>query len=470
MGILSQRQSGTTAVDDNAVGDKAWDSGTESKALASDGNDATIDLTPSKTSHYLKITNFPFQIPKNATIKGIRVNITKWQEAPDDGHDNVVKLVKAGIVQSENKAAFPAWQEDPLEYFYGSNNDLWSTTWTRGDVVDEGFGVVLSVTGSDGAMHVDNIDITIFYEIPSPLGIGISQKDINIFEATALQKVFSTDINTLKIYSKALVTITTDGSGIGSVTIPHNFGYAPTFFVFRKGTASWQRNNAGSIDSGSYPNAYFPNAGEKNNWINQPEIQYTSDEDNFYISIIGANSTAYNFVYFIMADLAEEYDSDSPNGTHHFGIKMGQPGHSVLNKKDFQLAWSTRFRAMEYIAQKSGSVQISLPELFGQQVSDTAPEEAVYADINHGLGYPPFFLAFVDFGFGSMQEIPTEAFSALIDLGLGGLNQTIDSWCDATRIRFSFWRKAYFESDDFWSQTTITIRYLIFKEDLTDFS
>lgn len=298
--------------------------------------------------------------------------------------------------------------------------------------------------------------------LPGQDALTVADKDL----------VFSSKYNTLKIVSKGTVNITTNGSGIGSTTIAHNLGFAPTFQVFRKGTADWRRNNKSSIDNNTYSNAYFPNPGNENNWIPyHAETKAYTDDTNLTISIIGANSTTYTFIYFIFMDLGVNFTGDSPLGSNDFGLKIAQPGKDAFDQKDYQLGFSSRFRPLQYNHVKSGTMTIALPALFGSKYSDSTPESAAYAEVTHGLGYPPFFLGFYKSSLESVaQESNNATQSALIDLGLGGLNSVYDSWCDATRIRFSFWRKAFYVADDSWSTETFTIKYLIFNEDLSVFT
>lgn len=297
--------------------------------------------------------------------------------------------------------------------------------------------------------------------------IGLPGQDVRTAEDKDI--AFSSKYNTLKIFKSGTASVTTNGSGNGSVDVGHGLGFSPGFFVWRKGTASWQSENAGDIDSSSYANAYFPNPGCPNNWIAYHERSLCySDNQNLTIEMDQAGaSTTYNFGYYIFADLAEAYNNESQKGTNDYGIRIATPGKNALEQKDFQLGFSSRFRALQYNLVKSGTTTLTLPAIYGSQVTDPSPEEACYAEITHGLGYPPFFLAYFKSGSGSAYEIPYAEKSPLIDLGYDYTIKVIDSWCDSTRIRFSFLRRAYFDSDDSWSEETITIKYLIFNEDLS---
>lgn len=304
-------------------------------------------------------------------------------------------------------------------------------------------------------------------------GIKFGLPGQNLLTAEDKNIVWSSKYNSLKVVTKGTIDITTNGSGIGSGSIAHNLGFSPTFHVFRKGTADWRRNNKSEIDNSTYANAYFPNPGNENNWLNfHATTQVNSDNTNLNFYIEAENNTTYTFTYFIFADLSVLSNNNSPFGQNNFGMKVAQPNKDAREQKDFQLGFTSKFRPLQYNHVKSQIVTMNLPLLFPSQYSDSQPEEAVYCEVTHGLGYPPFFLGFFkDSSAGnSLAETNEANQSPLIDLGLGGLIRCVDSWCDATRIRFSFWRKAYYEADDSWSASTLTVKCLIFNEDLTNFN
>ena len=98
---------------------------------ADDTNYAQVTIN-SVASHYLQGSNYGFAIPANATINGIVVTIGRYESGTSGVNDSVVKLLKAGTVVGNNKAAaLTDWPSgSPAAAIYGSNADLWGTTWT----------------------------------------------------------------------------------------------------------------------------------------------------------------------------------------------------------------------------------------------------------------------------------------------------------------------------------------------------
>jgi hypothetical protein len=87
--------------------------------------------------------------------------------------DNVISLVKAGIITGDNKAATETyWPNTGLgTATYGSSSDLWGTTWTAADINAANFGVVLSAVNAKTTRArtatVDYIQITVYYNMIS---------------------------------------------------------------------------------------------------------------------------------------------------------------------------------------------------------------------------------------------------------------------------------------------------------------
>jgi hypothetical protein len=83
--------------------------------------------------------------------------------------DSVVRLVKAGTVVGDNKAATTAadyWPFSDEVKEYGGSSDLWGTTWTPAEVEAATFGVVISAdTGTNWTARVDHIEMTVYYTV-----------------------------------------------------------------------------------------------------------------------------------------------------------------------------------------------------------------------------------------------------------------------------------------------------------------
>jgi hypothetical protein len=157
-----------TAADDATVGTNPWNN-TQNVPGASDGLYATAGSTASTgTTHYLKATNFGFNIPTGATISGIKVFISKGSFGSGLVVDNHVYLVKAGVIQAVDRASATPWGPTIGGFPYGGQTDLWGGTWTPADINNSGFGVALSASWTFGGLStviagIDYVEIVIYY-------------------------------------------------------------------------------------------------------------------------------------------------------------------------------------------------------------------------------------------------------------------------------------------------------------------
>lgn len=80
--------------------------------------------------------------------------------------DTTVRLVKAGTVVGDNKAATTTqWPNAAAVATYGSATDLWGTTWTAAEVNASNFGFVLSATVTNGEARVSGGKMYIYYTV-----------------------------------------------------------------------------------------------------------------------------------------------------------------------------------------------------------------------------------------------------------------------------------------------------------------
>jgi hypothetical protein len=162
-----------TGADVTGIGTITWTN--PGYITADDTNYATASNVPINggTTHYLQGTNYGFAIPSNATINGITVVINRQSSGVQSPflRDNVISLVKAGVIQSTNRAATSTdWPTSALgTATYGGTSDLWDTAWTPADINNTNFGVVLSAinpnTGNNRTRNatVDYMQITVTY-------------------------------------------------------------------------------------------------------------------------------------------------------------------------------------------------------------------------------------------------------------------------------------------------------------------
>lgn len=292
-------------------------------------------------------------------------------------------------------------------------------------------------------------------------GLRITPPGVNALTNTdPKQWLFNSDYNTLKLYKWGTATFTTNGSGNATATIAHNLDYAPAFYVFRKDTANWP-----FMDASSYSNAYLP-VGGPNYWSSDDlhhAIHAYADEDNLYIQANGGQaSTLMEFRYCILVDLSQEFSSGAGASPRDFTFRVSQPTVNVLTAEEYQLQYSSDYKALEYhsVSPKSGS--ISLPAMFASH-HDSFEEEGTYIDFEHGLGFAPFFFA----TFAGSSRSAMVPYAELN--GIDNFNYMVSGFSDATRVRISFWRSTTFFAGsllDDWPAETLTIRAFIFTENL----
>ena len=117
---------------------------------------------------YVKATAFGFEVPEDATVKGILVEWEKKAEATDTIVDSAVRLVSNGFVQpSGDKKKESAWETFDVFERYGGENDVWGLTAMPNSINAEGFGTAISaaytgITGT-GTAYVDSVRVTIYY-------------------------------------------------------------------------------------------------------------------------------------------------------------------------------------------------------------------------------------------------------------------------------------------------------------------
>jgi hypothetical protein len=119
---------------------------------------------------YYYISNFNITVPADKTVSGISVSIERGDK--NNAKDDVVSLVKGGVIVGDNKALNSAWSGETTKT-YGGINDNWGVTWTNAEINAANFGVVFSVkkagNGANPVPLIDKINITVTYGAPLPI-------------------------------------------------------------------------------------------------------------------------------------------------------------------------------------------------------------------------------------------------------------------------------------------------------------
>lgn len=252
--------SSQTQVNDTNFGSIAWTN--PGKASASDNGRVQATLAGTTSTNYLKVTNFGYDIPSTATIRGILVEIEKSRSGGSAGNarDSVVSLVKSdGTVSATNKADTTTnWPTSEAYTPYGSVADLWSETWTYNDINDPDFGVVLaakgSTAGTDRIANVDHIRLTVYYSVNGrDFTQSVSQGSTPNIRSWYLNNI-SAGANNITISDSNGGTIR-----IASVSIKNVTTNNPPYYI----TDAGSRTNVSSFSttiSNNYKNGFFVDA------------------------------------------------------------------------------------------------------------------------------------------------------------------------------------------------------------------
>lgn len=292
-------------------------------------------------------------------------------------------------------------------------------------------------------------------------GIQVSEPGDDVLGQVYDTARFSTKYSTLKVYMSGNASFTTDGSGVGSVEIPHDLDYAPAFYAFNK--RSYQDT---FFEATTYTNCFFTIGGIFS------EFDIYSTADVLHIGGTGlSNNTTYYFRYFILVDLAEAFSGTSGIVlSNDYGFKVSKPGIDVLTGKEYEMAYSSKYKSLQFFKESFKSETMDLPG-FSASVVDTDVRAGTYVDFTHGLkdkdnnGYPPFFLAFYnDSSFmaaNTYREIP---FSALY--GNDVTQSDIYAYSDSTRVRVIANNYASYPLATPATARTYTIKLYVFTENL----
>src|SRR3989344_700802 len=203
-GPFTINKSPTTIEDDEMIGTAQWQN--PSNAASNNDSYATTDLSDTNSgeetyaiSHYLKAINFGFNIPNDATIQGIEVDIKRKAGSLDNGNivDNKINIVVGGGIGFVNEAhLLEFWPEENSSVHYGDSNDLWGTTPKPADINSSDFGIAIS-TGlvktdneneASAQASIDSIKITVTYTTT-----------INVVDGQTTECTFDNSRTSLKI-------------------------------------------------------------------------------------------------------------------------------------------------------------------------------------------------------------------------------------------------------------------------------
>jgi hypothetical protein len=152
---LQQTRSATTVTESGSGAD--WDS--PNNILLNDDNYAESRVgDPNMLSRTLLLSDFDFDIPAAATLRGIQ--LTLRYSASKTIYDETLRLLLNGSPVGQNKATELPWPQSVTTTTRGNEADLWNYNWTTPDI--DHIGVAIRANG-DGSARIYHAQLTLFY-------------------------------------------------------------------------------------------------------------------------------------------------------------------------------------------------------------------------------------------------------------------------------------------------------------------
>jgi hypothetical protein len=135
----------------------------------------TVDSTSTSTasvddesSDILRVTSFGFAIPVGAEILGYMVKVRRYASATNTIQDESIKFVLSGTESGNNKATATYWSNTLESKEYGTDIDLWGTTYAYSDINNSAFGIDIKVLNTQVGSQTASIEavwINVFYKV-----------------------------------------------------------------------------------------------------------------------------------------------------------------------------------------------------------------------------------------------------------------------------------------------------------------
>ena len=173
---------------------------------------AQVDLDNGDISYQLRLTNFGLNIPANATIDGISVElVTTGSDDPDISPSvQITKNGTSAVPGSVTPSYTGSWSGGALTV--GDGSSLWNTTWTPAELNAGGFGVLIELEAPSNGdfFRVYTAEVTVSYtgaSAPTELTFTLDIEDDSTPES---DETFSIDLSSSD----------RDGAGTTSITTP----------------------------------------------------------------------------------------------------------------------------------------------------------------------------------------------------------------------------------------------------------
>ena len=151
---------------------------TDNNSYATFSNAALLIGGTVRSSNFLVLRNLNLNIPINAQICGVQVEIRKASSdntASNWTRDLDIRLLKNNQITGTNHANTGVnWPTSEAAFTYGTNADLWGTTLNGMDVSSNGFGVAIAIESRAAGLllptvisYIDAVRIQVHYYVPA---------------------------------------------------------------------------------------------------------------------------------------------------------------------------------------------------------------------------------------------------------------------------------------------------------------
>ena len=167
--------------------------------------DSNCAQTSISEDNYLILTGFDFNIPQDATIKGIEVRIIGSRD-PDEAARVFVRLLSGSFVSYQYSESLPQGicESDAPFISLGSWDDTWGRTWTPAEI--NALRVRLSVYLTGGTARINAVGVIVYYTVPLTL------HSVLVRNTALYQPLTGEHIEKIEVVRKS------DGKVIGSQT------------------------------------------------------------------------------------------------------------------------------------------------------------------------------------------------------------------------------------------------------------
>lgn len=164
----------------NQIGTGTLFIGSSTSISTNDNNYLTAALPRGGASQTLQLTNFNFNLPENAIVSGIEVNIESRAATSGRITPTIIQLMLGGSVIGENKASSTTTISniDELQT-YGSENDKWTVnSLNRNNFSDPSFGIAISFQNNNAnnnnpnTIYIDYVSVTVYYSVAATLPVN----------------------------------------------------------------------------------------------------------------------------------------------------------------------------------------------------------------------------------------------------------------------------------------------------------